>query len=277
MIPMLEKRRVFFVDGLEAEKLSDAHVRELCALLESPPESACIILSAQKGAFDPKKSSRAKKIQASADKGGLVVCLGHRKLPDLRNALRARCKKQGCELSPETAAFLVETCGDDLGVLYSECDKLCAYAPGPIDEARIRLLCAPSSDANLYALARLLIAKNADALFSQIDALVAMRQSPALILASLGSAFGDLYRATAAREASRQASEMADDLHFRFPWQAQNAFRDSARLDSHVVFLICRIFYDAELALKSGAADERALLETAVVRALAALRGEALC
>jgi DNA polymerase III delta subunit len=128
MIPMLEKRRVFFVDGLEAEKLSDAHVRELCALLESPPESACIILSAQKGAFDPKKSGRAKKIQASADKGGLVVCLGHRKLPDLRSALRARCKKQNCELSPEAAAFLIETCGDDLGVLYPNATS-CAPMP----------------------------------------------------------------------------------------------------------------------------------------------------
>jgi hypothetical protein len=29
----------------------------------------------------------------------------HRKLPDLRNALRRGCKKQGCELSPETARF----------------------------------------------------------------------------------------------------------------------------------------------------------------------------
>jgi DNA polymerase-3 subunit delta len=277
MIPLLGSRRVFFIDGLEAEQLSDTQCRALCAVLEDPPEDVCIILSAQSGTFDPKKGARAKKIQASADKGGLAICLGRRKPAELRTALRARCRKQGCELPVQTASFLIETCGEDLGVLFSECDKLCAYGRSPIDEQCVRLLCAPAADGDLYALGRLLIAGKINGLFSQMDSLLRMRQPVALLLSNLGTFFCDLYRAAAAREAAKQASDMAEDLHYRFPWQAKNAFRDSARLDPQVIYSICRIFYSAELALKSGVADERALLESAAVRAFAALRGEALC
>jgi hypothetical protein len=49
--------------------------------------------------------------------------------------------------------------------------------PGPIVEARIPAAVRHLGGREFVPLARLLIAKNADALFSQIDALVAMRQS----------------------------------------------------------------------------------------------------
>ncbi|MEG1850296.1 MAG: hypothetical protein RR197_07025, partial [Oscillospiraceae bacterium] len=186
------------------------------------------------------------------------------------------CQQRQCELDPAAAAFLIERCGEEMGALANECDKLCAYVgPGQaIGRDVIARVCSPSLEGDVYALSRLLLRGEAGPLLSEIDMLLRLRQPVALLLSNLGAAMADLTRACAARAANKSAAQMAKELHYRFEWRASNAFRDSARLDARRLLTVCGILCDAELALKSTGADERILLETAVIRSLRALRGE---
>lgn len=280
LLPMLGGRRVFSVEDLEPDALAAPDCKALCALMADLPGSAALVLSAKAGAFDLKKSKKAKDLTAAAEAAGIAARLDRRAAADLKSSLRSRCEARGCELSADVAAFLIERCGDDLGSLYNECDKLCAYAgrSGVIGRDAVVRVCPPSTEGDVYALSRLLLRGEAAPVLREIDVLLRLRHPPALLLSTLGGAFCDLYRAAAARAAAKRESEVAREFGYRFAWKVKNAFRDSAPFDAPRLLDVCNLLCEAETALKSGgAADERALLESTVLRSLAALRGEALC
>lgn len=273
-------RRVPVVDWLEPENLTESQCKELCGFLaaRTPADAAdsVLVFCCAPEALDPKKGKQGKKLLACIDSVGLCVQLDRRSPAALREFVLHRCQKGGLALPAASADFLIAHCGDDMGTLAGECDKLCAFAASgaPVDDAVIRALCPAALNADLYALARLMLRGDADAALQEIDALLRMQQPAALILANLGSAFCDLARAATARAAGKTAQDMATDLHYRFVWKAQNAFRDAARVEAARLYAVCALLCEAETALKSSSADERLLLDTTVIRALFVLRAK---
>ncbi|MEG2174599.1 MAG: DNA polymerase III subunit delta, partial [Oscillospiraceae bacterium] len=264
LFPMMGGRRILSVEDLDPESLSDIDCKALVTLMADLPPYAALLLTMQPDAVDPKKGVRAKKLLAAAEKYGVSARLDHRTAANLKSAVRARCHQKNCALSTPTASLLLERCGDDLGTLFSECDKLCAYANGrEITSGMVTRVCPASPEGDVYALARLLLHGETEPLLREVDTLLRLRQSPALLLASLGGAFCDFYRAASARASGHDADGMARDFCYRFEWRVKNAFRDAARLDVKRLFEVCRLLCDAETSFKSGmAADERVLLET---------------
>ena len=278
MIAFFGSLRTLAVEDLEPEGLNDAECRMLCDLISSPPPDTLLLFFCRADSFDEKKGARAKKLAAAAAKQGKVVRLDRLSLSDLKLFARSRCEKQGCRLSDADAAMLVQRCNGELGVLSGECDKLCAYAsPGnAITAGMIEALCLGDRAGDLYGLARLMLrGQTADALLD-IDRLLLAKEPSARVLGSLGIAFSDLYKAVCARKAKKTARELFRELGFRFEWQAERAFRDSSSVDEARLFAVCKIFCDADLTLKSGVVDERALIDTAILRTSAALKGEPL-
>lgn len=274
LLSMFGGRRLIQVDDFDVEALSTEDCKELCAFLNDLTDDISVVFCASLGSFDPKKGKNAKKFLAAADKNGVAAQLDRRSPADLKNLLRIRCKKHGCELSPPTASFLIERCGDDMGTLLNECEKLCAYADGAdITEAMIYKVCSGALNADPFALARLMLRGELKAVLSQIDTLIRMRQPVMLLISNLGSAFCDLARACAARSEGKTAANLAEEFSYKFSWKAQNAFRDITHLDSARVFAVCEIFSEAEISAKSSPLDERILLETAVIRSMQALQG----
>ena len=283
LLPMCGERRVLCVEDLDPSALSERDAADFAALLEDFPEDSAIVLSIADGTYAPprknacsldaKKTAAAKKIFDAADHFGVVACLDKRTRGSLRSALRGRCKKNGCELSAQAADVLVARCGDDLGCLFNECDKLCIYAgkDRAVTEEMIRLVCPRAPEDDLYEVARRMLRGDADGTLGLIADLLSQKTPAALILANLGGAFADLSRASAARTAGKTAEEMAKELHFRFEWRAKNAFRDSSRCDPARLRRACAILCEAETALKSVSVDEGVLLDTAVLSCMAAL------
>ncbi len=282
LLPMLGGRRILWVDGLEPSVLSQKGAETLLALLEDFPEGNALVITPAPGVFEePKKgkttldgklSGFAKKLVAAADKGGVAACLDRRDGSSLRAVAAARCKKASCELTPRAADLLLARCGTDMGALMNECDKLCAFAGGrPITPQDVEEICPGIGEADLYGVAKMLLKRDADGTLREISRLLANKTPPSVILASLGSSFCELSRAAAARSAGKGCEEMAKDLRFRFPWQAKKAYADCARFDASAIRGCCAILCEAETTLKTDPADQRVLLETAVVRCLAAL------
>lgn len=269
LISMFGSRRLIEITDLDIESLSKSDCEELCSFFDELTEDVTVLILASNDSVDLKKGKNAKKFLAAVEKNGIAAQLNQRSTGDLKQLLRARCKKRGCELSNEAAAFLTERCGTDMGRLLNECDKLCAYSDkNEITEDMIVRVCSGVISADIFALARLILKGDATLVFTEIDKLIGMREPVPLLLANLGSAFCDLARAAAARSAGKSANDLSSDFSYKFAWRAQNAFRDSAGLDPAALFSICEILSDADTALKSGGGDERILLETAVMRSM---------
>lgn len=275
LLSMFGGRRVIAIDSFEAEQLIDADCKALCAFFGEIPEGTVLIVTAAAESFDEKKGKCAKKLLAAAEKSGLAARLDRRGEADLRRFAMVRCKNQGRILSNEAAAFLLAHCGGDMGTLSNECDKLCAYAAEAkkdIDNDMIRRVCPGALSADPFALARLMLRGDLQAVLSQVDTLMRLRQPVIMILANLSGAFCDLARACAARASGRTASDLTADFSYRFAWRAQNAYRDCARLNAAAVYSVCELLCEADATLKSSSADERIVLETAIIRAMRALQ-----
>lgn len=270
---ILGSRRLIVIADFDIEALSKSECDELCSFLDGLTEDVTVLIFAANDSVDLKKGKNSKKFLAAIDKNGVAAQLDRRSAADLRQLLRARCKKRGCELSNEMADLLTERCKNDMTMLINECDKLCAYSGGgEITEEMISKVCSGIITADIFSLARLMLKGSTDAVFIEIDKLISLREPVSLILANLGSAFCDLARAAAARSAGKSADELAAELSYKFKWRAQNAFRDSAGIDPAALFSICEIISDADTAIKSSGGDERILLETAVMRSMRLLQ-----
>ena len=136
----------------------------------------------------------------------------------------------------------------------------------------IRRICPGALSADPFALARLMLRGDLQAVLIQVDSLMRLRQPVIMILATLSGAFCDLARACAARSGGRTASDLTGDFSYRFAWRAQNAYRDCARLNAAAIYSVCELLCEADATLKSSNADERIVLETAIIRAMRALQ-----
>lgn len=275
LLSMFGGRRVIAVDSFEAEQFIDADCKALCTFFGEIPEGTVLIITAAAESFDEKKGKCAKKLLAAAEKAGVAARLDRRGEAGLRRFVVARCKGQGKVLSNETAAFLLAHCGDDMGTLANECDKLCAYAietKADIDSGMIRRVCPGALAADPFALAKLMLRGDLQGVLSQVDTLIRLRQPVIMILANLSGAFCDLARACAARSGGRTAADLAADFSYRFAWRAQNAYRDCARFNAAAIYSVCELLCEADATLKSSGADERIVLETVIVRAMRALQ-----
>lgn len=275
MIAFFGGFRVFSVEDLDPEALGEAECRMLCDLLCTPPADTMILIVCRADTYDEKKGKRAKKLGAAAAKHGKTFRLDRMSFGELKAFARDRCAQNGCRLSDADAALVAQRSNGDLGVLEGDCAKLCAYAMqgNAVTSAMIEILCQSERAGDLYGLARLMLqSKTADALLD-IDRLLLSKEPAARILGSLGIAFSDLYKAACARKEKKTARDIFKDLGFRFEWQADRAFRDSASVDAARLFAVCEVFHEADLALKSGTGDERALIDAAVIRAGTLLKG----
>lgn len=273
IVSILGSRRLIEITDFDIESFSKAECDELCSYLDDLTDDVTVLIFASNDSVDIKKGKNAKKFLASVDKNGIAAQLDRRSAGDLKQLLRSRCKKNGCELSNEAAAFLIERCQNDMGILINECDKLCAYCGGKeITEEIISDVCSGVISADVFSLSRLMLRGDTLAVFTEIDKLISLREPIALMLSNLGSSFCDLARAAAARSAGKSAADLAAEFSYKFQWKAQNAFRDSAGLDPAALFSICEILSDADTAMKSGGGDERILLETAVIRSMRLLQ-----
>jgi len=274
MVSFFGGRRLILIKDFEVESLLAEDCKDLCSLIAELSDDVTVIFSAVSESFDIKKGKNAKKILSAVDKAGAAIQLDRRSAVSLKALLRSRCQKRGCELTNESAAFLVEHCGNDMGTLLNECDKLCAYADGSaITNEMITKVCSGSLSADPFALPRLMLRGELTETLEQIDALIRLRQPIMLITSNISSAFCNIARACAAKSAGKSCDDFCKDFGFRFEWMAQNAFRDSARITQTKAFSICRIFSDAETQMKSSPIDERILLETAVIRSIMVLGG----
>ncbi len=272
MFPMMAPYNCIWVHDVNADSLREEQLKQLLELCANIGSQTVLLFSVT--GFDVKggkktASGKNKKLIDCIAKHGIVCEAEQRTFAELAKALIGGAQRRGCMLERSVADEMVVRCMGNTVRLQSELDKLCAHAGGgTIAMEDVRALVAPSIETTTFALAKAVISLKPSAAMAELDRLFAMRTERTFIVHAVASAFLDLYRASVAWRSGHTAEEMRNDFSYRMDFVVRNAFRDCRKIQPERLRACVGVLCELEEKLNSSAADERVLLETAIVKML---------
>lgn len=267
--PMMADKKVVILSDYDFEKAAKTDFDKLCSLLEDTPDSCVLVLKFDTVEVDAKRSSKAKKLIAAAEKGkGRAVELGRRSRAELIKMLISGAKKRGCHMENRVADYIIEAVGDDINTLRHELDKLCAFRENTeIEKAAVDLVCTKSVEASVYDYVKEIFDCNISGALSLLDNMFYMHFEPMIILHTASTAYVDMYRVLAAGKAGVNRAQVAQDFGYKNrAFVLDRAARNLQKLDRKKLKLSFDALLAADKALKSYGADPRAILEQLTVK-----------
>lgn len=137
----------------------------------------------------------------------------------------------------------------------------------------VRNLTTPQLETTTFQLAKAVVSQHPKAAMEELDKLYAMRTNRTFIVHAIASSFQDLYRAAVAQCVGKQPKDMKVDFGYKFDFMVQNAFRDCRKLSPERLRACMKVLRNLEIALNSTGAEERTLLESAIVKMLVIMKG----
>lgn len=274
---MVDKKCVVLCD-YDFEHASKSDFEKLIDLLSNPVDTTVFIFWCNNLEFELKKNEKAKKLAAAAETGGgMAVQIDHRSVSDLKKMLIDGATARGAKMDAATAGYLIENCGEDINILKSELEKLCAYVgEGTITRDIIDRVSVKSVEASVYNLAKEIFSHNVSGAMRLLDELFYMRIEPGIILHSISSSFVDVARAAAAVEQGVRVTDIAKEFGYgNRDFVLTRAAENARRLDKAKISLCLEEIVAADNALKSFNSNERAVIEQLVVKLVyVLLKGE---
>lgn len=277
--PMLAEKKCVILKDFDFEKCDKADFDKLCSLLSLQNDRTLLIYSCETVSVDPKKSDRAKKLfKAVGSAGGKCAQLNHRTAGDLNRMLITAAQSRGCTLKPEAARRMVENIGEDIRLLQSELEKVCAYRQnGEIDPDTVEKVCIHSVEQSVYNLSSHILKGDAETALEILSQLFFLRIKPMILFSTVSAVYVDLYRLLCAKAAGVPVQQLSKD--FSYGSRSFTLNRTAAFLKHYgeKKMLLCfRELTQTDKALKRFSGKERVLLEEMVVRlAYIAVKGEA--
>ena len=272
MFPMMTPYNCIWIHDLNAESCREEQLKQLLELCSHISEQTVLLFSIT--GFDVKDGKKApagknKKLMDCVSKYGIVCEAVQKTFPEIAKSLMSAAERRGCSMQRSTADALAARCMGNTVQLQSELEKLCAYANGSeITGEMVISLVAPSIETTTFALAKAVISLHPAAAMAELDRLFAMRTNRTFIVHAVASAFLDLYRASVAWRSNHTPEDMKADFSYRMDFVVKNAFRDCRRIAPERLRACVSVLRDLELKLNTSAADERILLEAAIVKML---------
>ena len=274
-LPMFAERVVASVNDFNADSIGAEDLKIVQgALSDLDGETVTVIFYATgvdlcggKKTLTAKNSKLAEHVVKC---GGAAVEFSYKRPQELVKYIQARAEKGGASITRSASLSLAEACLCNLLMINNELEKLCAYkSGGEIDDADVRELVAGQLDTDAYKLARAVTSGNRAAVFSILSDLCSKQQESISLLAVIGGAFTDLYRAKLALISGRGEADIPSDFSYRGrEFAVRNALRDCQAIPVEKLRYCLRVISDCDIDMKSKKTDRRILLEEAVTRML---------
>lgn len=252
------------------DSLSGDDKKHFAEFMGDLPDTTVLVFWMDTVEVNPKKNAKWKTVLAQftkAENAG-AVCLDKLDAASLSKMLSAAAQKRGSTLSPADARYLITLAGDELNVLLSEIEKLCAYrSGGEITREDIDKLTVKSLEASVFDLSGALLRKNLGRAMQILDTLLADREEPIAILAVLSGSFVDMYRVKTVLSAGERPDFAAGIFNYKNrEFKLRNAARDVGKLSTEQLRQCLDLLFEADLNLKgAGAKQPRTVLETLLV------------
>lgn len=267
--PMTCERRCTVLSDYNFESATDSDFERLLSLVSDNYETATLVLQFEAVEFDPKRSSRAKRLVSACDGAfGAVAALNHRTAAELSKMLQNGAKKRGKTLEKPVADFLIENCGEDINTLVNELEKLCRFSENSvITKEDVDTVCTKSVEASVYEYAKKIILCDTRGSLKILNDLFYMRFEPMLILYSAAATFVDIARVSAASKVHIPLGNVAQDFPYKNKdFVLRNALGYQKRFNDRKLSLCFSEILDADRAIKSFSGNEKLILEQMTVR-----------
>ncbi len=278
--PMMADTKCVAITDFDIDGASKEDFDKICALIGEESVGTTVVIRFDALDFDCKKSSRAKKLMVVAEKkGGKVIALNRRTLPQLAKTLTDAAKKRGCALSDTNARYLVETAGDDLSTLKNEIDKLCAFVEsGEITRETIDLVSIKTSEASVYDYVKEVLSGNVSSALKLLSAMFYSRMEPMIILYTIASTYVDIYRVYSAKVAGKSRAQVAEKFNYKNKaFVLDRAAAHLKTIDAKKLNFSFKVLLWTDKALKSFGTDANIILEEMTVKlSCIAVKGESL-
>lgn len=268
-VPMLASRQVVVIAGLESieeepEKRREAHIDLLAAYLDNPAPFTVLVLEAAK--LDQRM--RLGKLLAQK---GMIVSAELPANPEERQRTAAShatqmARQRGTALEKDAAEVLADLCNSDLAAIRTEIDKLATYAGAgqPIKRADVDALVVSEKKYTVWELSDMLAGGQRARAIEFLDNLLREGEPPPALVGAMAWMYRKLLEA---KDLGPHASgyQVASRLGMR-PNTAEMALRAAQKIPRGQLVAGLRALYDADSILKSGAKNERAVMEFLVTQ-----------
>lgn len=245
--------------------------KEFEAVVTDVPETSVLIFWMDTVEVD-EKNSKWNKIVKVIDGVGVCAKLDKRTRSALEKLLVSSAAKKDCNISRETAAYMISLVGEDMSTLQNELNKVCAYVgSGEITKKHIDDTVIVSVEAKIFSLSRMITKGEADAAFETLGNLFKLREEPVVILGVLSKAFVDMYRVKAAKEKGSSYTALSDAFPAAYKGKSfilDNAARDGSGYSVTQLKTALMLLSDTDRRLKSTGEDGKTLLEELILRLL---------
>ncbi len=274
-IPVFAERKCIVVKDYDFDLFTSSDFKEIEVFVSDISEySVLIFCMPTLKTNDKKKSSGFQAFVKLAEKYGTVVELETLGDIALEKQVISWAEKNGSKLTSVNASKIISAIGNDMNALKNETDKLSAFANGQeITSQIIDDLCPKNTETRIYSLASSIVKNDFNGTYRQLELLFDKNEKPEIILSVLSSAFVDMYRVRAAAEAGKNNEQIAIDFKYgKRDFVLKNARNSVSKYSTETLRDILEIILEADIKLKSTAADPRIILETMIARMLVTVR-----
>ncbi len=272
-VPMLARRQVVIIASLEAveeqaDKKRDAQIEDLTAYLEDPAPFTVLVLEAS--ALDQRM-----KLSKLLTQKALVVSAELPEDPEARLRMAAglavqMARQRQAPMDNDTAEVLSDLCNADLATIRIEIEKLATYVGSgqPIRRADVDALVVSEKKYSVWELADMLATGQRAKALAFLDSLLREGEAPPALVGAMAWMYRKLLEA---KELGPHASgyQAAGRLGMR-PAAAEMAVRQAQKIPRRQLIDGLRALYDADSRLKSGAKDDRAVMEFLIAQLMSA-------
>lgn len=219
-VPMLSLKKCLIINDINLSDIKQSQLDKLLQLVTSPSDVSVVIFKYTSIELILDKNAKGmqnfKALATAIDKsGGIVAKIEHLSPADTVRTIVSGAKRRGCEISNETARFMIEYCSLNLSSLLQELEKLCAYVgEGEITVENIKNLCIRSINAIIYDMAKAILSKDAKKSMSILDSLLAQKYKESDILNEISGAYINIYRMHSAQSSNVTQSTVAEDFNY---------------------------------------------------------------
>ncbi len=263
-LPMLAPRQAVIVSDLEAiekkgEEKREAAIRDLERYLDDPAPFTVLIL--ESAGLD-QRMRLAKMLSEKA----LLVSAELPSDPEQRLGAATKIAMQMASeaktsIGREAAEHLVELCNCDLAAVRCELEKLALYvAPGAaIQQADVETLVFSEKKYSVWELADVLASQDRLSALKFLDKLLRDGEQPPALIGAMAWMFRKLIEAQDL-SGHLSAGQLAGKLKMRVA-TAELALRQARKIPRRRLLEGLQALYEADSRLKSGARNDRAILE----------------
>jgi DNA polymerase-3 subunit delta len=287
MLPFASRRRLVVVRSVE--KLRPAEQQQLASgIKELAPRqgqnpAACLVLVTDDEESE-KQQAAVKTLEAAVRAcGGSVISAKAPKSAGATQLVRQIAAELGAEIAADAAEMLIHKVGTETDVLTTELEKLHSYAGGGrITAKHVEEAASSSPEYDIFALTDAVSRRDRTSALRVLHSLLASGTSPYAVIPMLARQFRMIWIAKLFAERGvlneQSLKSMPQELKKLIPqdpdiskmsWRAHLLAEEAASFTWEELEKKMKLVFDADLRMKGileGAEDQRALLETLIVR-----------